>query len=77
MSYPYPERDLNPHGRTGQRILSPDNIPENTVESELSGLHFDAKYDIFAPSFRTLSALRLKTFPSKRRINIIFSPMSV
>ena len=27
MHFPYPERDLNPHGRTGQRILSPSCLP--------------------------------------------------
>ncbi len=27
MCFSYPERDLNPHGRTGQRILSPSCLP--------------------------------------------------
>ena len=27
MCFLYPERDLNPHGRIGQRILSPSCLP--------------------------------------------------
>jgi len=53
----YPGRDLNPHNRNGHRILSPDNFPENSVESDLSLLHFDAKRDISAPYFRTSPTL--------------------
>jgi hypothetical protein len=64
---------LNPHARDEHRILSPDNFPENPIESELSMLHFDAKRNISALFFRTPSALRFLKIVLEKGLKMLLS----
>jgi len=71
-----PRAGLEPARLCSHRILSPDNFPENTVESAVSYLHFDAKYDISAPNFRPFSILIPNAVASKNRGATVIFPQT-